>query len=88
MKPLVANGFSVFDFNHMDNAGASLIYASRSAVSRRPGWFAGERGMKSSEAFAIIFCLTLPDRRGTAHPGPRPRTAYRPALPEPIGCPK
>ena len=44
VKPLVANGFSVFDFNHMDNAGVSLIYASRSAVSRRPGWFAGSAG--------------------------------------------
>jgi FkbM family methyltransferase len=41
VKPLVANGFSVFDFNHMDNAGASLIYASRSGVIGRPGWFAG-----------------------------------------------
>jgi FkbM family methyltransferase len=36
VKSLVANDFSVFDFNHMENAGASLIYASRPAVSRRP----------------------------------------------------
>ena len=44
VQPLVANGFSVFDFNHMDNAGASLIYASRSGVSRGSGWFAGSAG--------------------------------------------
>jgi FkbM family methyltransferase len=39
VKPLAANGFSVFDFNHMDNASASLIYAFRSAVNRGLGVF-------------------------------------------------